>query len=289
MRRIQFAMHLLIATITLVAAGCRQTSPTSASGALVPLSPGTGSAAPTFQPFGGQTRVTPPPAHSFSQPNNYLGGTTPVGQMVNPSAAVGGLAAVQNPAPYGPTSAGPGVIGSGVQQTGWTETGASVAQPINPNSGAYGPGAVAPGGMAAGPIVPQRDPRSGGMQVIDLTGAPVPPGYRPNFVPQTGFVTPSISQRDFSQPPSFAPIRSVQAPQTNNFASANPAPASAIAAVPQFQPRQAAGGQPMAGAYPAATGGNLTPTHAAPALGNAPPATAAQPSNLPWRSPGTQY
>ena len=277
-------MHLLIATITLVAAGCRQTSPTTANGALVPLSPSAGSAAPTFQPFGGQTRVTPPPPGSFSVPNNYLGGGTPVGHMGSPSAAVGGIAAVQNPGSYGPNSTGPGVIGSGVQQTGWTETGATVAQPINPNSGAY-----APGPIAAGPIAPVRDPRSGGMQVIDLTGAPAPPGYRPNFVPQTGFSTPSISQRDFSQPPSFAPIRSVQAPQANSFTSVNSAPGGAIAAVPQFQPRQAAGVQPTASQNPAAAGNALTPVNAAPALGSAPSPTTGQPSNLPWRSPGAQY
>lgn len=278
-------MHLLIATITLVAAGCRQTTPMSASGALVPLSPSTGSAAPTFQPFGGQTRVTPPPAGSFSAPNNYLGGAAPLGQMGNPQAAVGGIAAVQNPT-YGPTSTGPGAIGSGVQQTGWTETGATVAPPINPNAGAYGP---APGGMAPGPIVPSRDPRSGGMQVIDLTGAPSPPGYRPNFVPQAGFSTPSISRRDFSQPPGFAPIQSVQAPPANNFASVNSAPAAVIAGVPQFEPRQPAVGQSPAGQYPVETGGNLRPVNAPPALGPVSPQAAGQPSNLPWRSPGAQY
>ena len=155
-------MHLLTATITLVASGCRQTTPTAASGALMPLSPNSGSAAPTFQPFVGQTRVTPPPTGSYSVPNNYLGGV-PTSQMGNPAAAVGGYAAAQNQPLYGSPATGSQVIGSGVQQTGWTETGANVAQPTAPNSGTF-----APGGYPSA-AAPARDPRSGGMQVIDMT------------------------------------------------------------------------------------------------------------------------
>ncbi len=290
-------MHLLTATITLVASGCRQTTPTAGSGALMPLTPNSGSAAPTFQPFVGQTRVTPPPTGSYSVPNNYLGGV-PTSQMGNPAAAVGGNAATQNPPIYAPSAAGQQVIGSGVLQTGWTETGTNVAQPTAPNSGTF-----APGGYPSA-AAPARDPRSGGMQVIDMTGAPAPPGYRANVVPQAGFNTPTISHRDFNQPPSFAPIRSIQAPQQSDFAGANSPPAGVIAGVPQFEPRQLANTQAApqqnptgqyptqqypTQQYPASAGGNLTPVGSAPPLNPVTPQGSAPTDSLPWRSPGAQY
>jgi hypothetical protein len=89
-----------------------------------------------------------------------MGGVAPTAQTnigVNPA---GGYA-------WQPSA---GVIGSGVQVAGWTET----------NSVVQSPNAIGTPSFGTNPSV---GPRSGGMQVIDMTNAPVPPGYRPVTTP----------------------------------------------------------------------------------------------------------
>lgn len=251
MRRFSIATISLSATIAFAASGCRQTAPTAATGALTPLAPTTGSAAPSFQPFGGQTRVTPPPTGSYSVPNNYLGGSPPIGQLRG-NAAVGGIAtngnfpgasvaaggATLNPVntPAGgfgsPSPIGAQPVGSGVRQTGWTETGANV--PSTERAPAGGnlsplPSGMAPARFAPAPqVTPARDPRAGGMQVIDLTSAPAPPGYRTDQFPlqQMPLQQPTAAQQPIAaqQPPPYQPYPVSQAASgMPGYAEATPA------------------------------------------------------------------
>src|SRR6056297_1760078 len=161
MRKFDRAINLL-AAVMIVGAGCRQTTGPATPGALGPmgpLAPVAPGQAPALGPFGGPTRVTPPPTGSVNQ-SSYQA----------PVPAAGG--------PYfgsslSPARSGQGAIGSGVQAASFTETNSNFAEPAADNLAASRPPAV-------------RDPRRGGMQVIDLTGAPDPPGYRPPLYPQTG-------------------------------------------------------------------------------------------------------
>jgi hypothetical protein len=109
-------------------------------------------------------------------PNNYMGGVAPSVQAnvgVNP---VGGFASHPST----------GVIGSGVQVAGWTETNSVVGTPTfgtNPSAGSQ--------------------PRRGGMQVIDMTGAPVPPGYPPAIAPSFPNQFPPAVQSQPNLPQGF--------------------------------------------------------------------------------------
>lgn len=231
--------QLSLAAIVFVVGGCRQTNGTTA-GPLMPmggLSPVTPGQAPILGPFGGTTRVTPPPTGSFS-----------------PSGTLGNIA----PAPgYGPAPSGyaPQVnsgafnqpIGSGVQtasafgqpamnqHANWTETGATL-----PNN-SYSQG---------------RDPRAAGMQVIDLTGSPNPPNYRPSTfqTPQamnnaSPIISPSMmpagqvaqSAQQFLQPMNSQPMnRAVYSaapfpttsPQFESRTTASPLPRASTASLP---------------------------------------------------------
>ncbi len=152
MRRIQLAT-LLLTAVSLIASGCRQTAGPANTGPMTPIGPlspvGQGQA-PVLGPFGGTTRVTPPGTGSYGAPNNYMGGVAPQANAgVNPA---GGFASQPSA----------GVIGSGVQAAGWTET----------NSNFQSAGANAGGAPTFGiNPSPASNPRSGGMQIIDLTGA----------------------------------------------------------------------------------------------------------------------
>lgn len=158
MRRIQLAT-LLLAAVSLISSGCRQTTGPANTGAISPigaLSPVGQGQAPSLGPFGGPTRVTPPGTGAYVAPNNYMGGVAPIGQ------------ASGNVYPTGAYASQPsaGVIGSGVQVAGWSETNTVIQSPSANGSPAFGTNSTA-----------GSNPRSGGMQVIDMTAAPAPPGY----------------------------------------------------------------------------------------------------------------
>ena len=189
MRRLEFAT-LLLSAVSLAALGCRQTTGPSTAGPTGPLSPVSAGQAPSLNPFGGATRVTPPSTGSFSSPNAYIGG--PPGQAGLAPTAPGGLATAPNPGFA--TASGQAPIGSGVQAAGWTETGSGVAtagptaqQGFGSNS--FAPNApsnangVAPAAFGSPAPTTPTSPQLGGMQVIDLTGAPPPPGYHPSQAP----------------------------------------------------------------------------------------------------------
>ncbi|QDV86746.1 hypothetical protein [Planctomycetes bacterium TBK1r] len=193
---------LLTAGALLVMAGCRNTtstpvSPLGGSSLLSPLSPvqGTATLSP-IQPtsgigtFGAPTRVPPPPTGSYRSPGNYgapstygaptgnyapggsvPNGPSPSGATLGSNGMTRGLTDLSAPAAY----AGGVGSGSGVRQTGW------IGDASQGNNG-FGNGVdprLSPANQATPTADPAASPRAGGMQVIDLTHAPYPPGYVP--------------------------------------------------------------------------------------------------------------
>ncbi len=163
--RKHYPITSLITVITLLLSGCHQTSATTGAPSLSPVGAGQ---APTLNPFGGQTKVSPPPTGSYSSPNSYMGTPVPAGAV-----APGQISPMPNgPYPVQSNNA----VGSGVQPGGWTSSNPSVAT-VAPNNSGFASSGVAP--VSTFGVESANDPRAGGMQVIDLTGAPPPPGYRP--------------------------------------------------------------------------------------------------------------
>jgi hypothetical protein len=209
---------MLVACLT----GCRQTTGVNTAGPLTPIAPlspaasngmlaplGAGQA-PTLGPFGGPTRVTPPSTGAYVAPNDYMGGS--VGLQGNPLGA-GGLVQ-SNPAGGGWNGLGNQTpIGSGVQQTGSWSAGSGLGQAANQSLSPLAP-------------APQSGVRSGGMQVIDLTGAPPPPGYQPSLraIPtpnqQPGLAPAPAPSNSFDPAPSWRPPQVIVTPSQANIATA---------------------------------------------------------------------
>ncbi|NND98409.1 MAG: hypothetical protein HKN47_13895 [Pirellulaceae bacterium] len=170
MRRSFFGI-LAVILATGISTGCRQTTGTVQSG-LTPVSPlsSTNQLAPVrsasaIGPFGGSTRVPPPPTGGYSVPNNYMGGASPYGQTSNNQINSGGFA-------------------SNGQSGGWTQSGANTfASPGNSfNANANIQNQMAIDNIGQPIAASGQRPQSGGMRVIDMTAAPAPPGYRPSNV-----------------------------------------------------------------------------------------------------------
>ena len=294
MRRIQLAT-LLLTAVPLILSGCRQTTGAANTGPLTPIGPlspiGQGQA-PILGPFGGATRVTPPGTGSYLAPNNYMGGVAPIGQANLGVSPAGGFASQ----PSG------GVIGSGVQAAGWTETNSSfpsadlneIGTPtfgINPS--------------------PASDPRSGGMQIIDLTGAPAPPGYRPayqgaavqsfpNQIPAGLQSNPNLQpgiQQGWQQQGQQQPVPQQTFQNPNGWQNPN-----GLQPITTPNPGEIANrltpissGFPPASDYPA----NLSRVESVPRTATLPAqgpstepvssGTQNETQNLPWRRPGTRY
>jgi hypothetical protein len=234
--------------------------------------------------------VSPPPTGSYSAPNTYMGSPVPAGTV-----APGQI----SPMPQGPypTQSNNGV-GSGAQPGGWTTSNPATGQPA-PNPA--GVATVSTFGVAT------SDPRSGGMQVIDMTSAPAPPGYQP-----AGTGT-NISVPPPQGPAAYAPpANPTQVYPTPSY----PAPTypTNVAPATTYPPSN---GQNVSAPYPtdpsAEIASRLTPIptgmSAVPmapvtvqSFGTQPPGTVSGPStepvnsgtiqtdsNLMWRAPGTQY
>ena len=248
--------HVLLSAATLLfMAGCRNTTstPVSALGGssmLSPLSPvqGTATLSP-IQPtsgigtFGAPTRVPPPPTGSYRSPGNYgapstygaptgnyapsgsvPSGSSPSGATLGSNGLTRGLTDLSAPAAY----AGGAGFDSGVRQTGW------IGDASQGNTG-FGNGVdprLSPAHQTTPAADPAASPRAGGMQVIDLTHAPYPPGYvppqnRPGAgafpasapYPQAAPQTPS-NQFQNSQPAFGQPVNSTFARTANGFSDA---------------------------------------------------------------------
>ncbi|MCO8121190.1 hypothetical protein NHH03_05530 [Stieleria sp. TO1_6] len=184
---------LLITGVVLVVSGCRNTTntalnPMGGSSSLTPLSPNQGGAMLSpLQPtsgigtFGAPTRVAPPPTGAYSAPG---------GAYAAPPSSFGTTSSWTQPPPNNTYNSSPGFaesagnFDSGVRQTGWVgDAPAGQVPPSAYNNGSYNNGAYNNGFDAGAPAPPAANPtpgpRSGGMQVIDLTQAPNPPGYTP--------------------------------------------------------------------------------------------------------------
>ena len=211
MRRLT-SLTTLLTIFPLLIGGCHHSAaPTGAP----PLSPVGAGQAPTLSPFGGPTKVSPPPTGSYATPNVYMGtpaGTVPPGQ-ISPMA----------PGTYPPQSNN--AIGSGLQPGGWNSSDSSVA-PASANMSTAPNAGVAPA-SSFGTTTAPAGPRTGGMPVTDLTGAPAPPGYRPS--------SPAINGN--APPPGMAPY------------GAAPYGAAPYGAAPQGVPANGYGTQP-GGTYP---------------------------------------
>lgn len=196
------ATFLLGATSLAAFMGCQQAGSQGGFAGAAPITqlPGqnavNGPTFPTLGPFGASARVPPPSTGSFQgasaanasfNSNNYApAGYAPNGirPMSFDSNQVGQPGQVANVGGFGQVAA----TGSGVQSSGWQETSANAFS-------------------AQGPAAPTDGIRSGGMPVIDLTGAPPPPGYYPpapstsqfgpssfapnSITPNSGFVNPN--------------------------------------------------------------------------------------------------
>ncbi len=304
MRRLHLAT-LFLTAFTLIACGCRQTTPANTGpmtpfGPMAPsssLSPVGANQAPALNPFGGTTRVTPPATGSFGAPNNYMGGVAPAGQSnANMGAAQGfagqGFAGqgFGGPGLAGQGFAGPGlggqgneVIGSGVQPAGWTETNSIIA-PAPSAFGASGPQTT----FGATPAVP-ANPRSGGMQIIDLTGAPAPPGYRP-AAPIWNNPAPGQPAAPSWQPSGTAPYNNAANPAPMGVQSISVPDPGSVAS--RLTPLQSTNGMvpisqsPVEAVVPRTATAPVQGPSTEP-VNSANPAGSAQ--DLPWRRPGTQY
>lgn len=260
-------------------------------------------------PFGGATRVTPPPTGSFSPGNGTLGSIAPTSGYGPPAAyapqdfgaqnfgtqnfgtqnfgtqgagGAGRLAdqfANSGSQPIGSgvlqTSAISSQVHAGNQQAGWTETGTT----ISGQSGAFAPTAPPFAHSNAG-FQPQStsDLRSGGMQVIDLTGSSdsgpsnPAPGLRGGGSHQV-FQSPPMPQ------PSLLPQHM---PNPGTIASqplgvTNPRPIASFPTTrPEFEPRLSPIDQPR---IATGTSGGGFPSE---------PTTTTD-GNLNWRRPGSRF
>ena len=77
MRR-PYSIMSLIAIFPLFLSGCHQNPTTTGVPALSPMGAGQ---APMLNPFGAQTKVTPPPTGSYLGPNSYMGSPVPSGTV----------------------------------------------------------------------------------------------------------------------------------------------------------------------------------------------------------------
>lgn len=197
--------------LLLVPTGCRQTANTAAGVPLQPFTNPGGVTGPALSPFGGAagSRVAPPATGSVT-PNNYMGGTgigpTTTGYL--PATSSGSVSDSLQP------------IGSGVAQAGY-QGGEGM-----PHS------AVA---LTAGqsPVTPSLSPANGSptdgrMRVIDLTGAPAPPGYQApaGYPGQPAY--PAVAGQPTAVANSLAPIN----PGNTHPAPITAPPATAQAIVP---------------------------------------------------------
>ena len=171
-------------------------SPSGPLGNIGPLSPiNGGTAAASLSPLGQPTRVPPPATGSYSAPNNYMGGSPPVGQAYN------------SVAPYDSFSnnlSGIGPVGSDVAPTSYVEQ--------VPN------GVALPG---ASPSQRSLSPTLGGMRIIDMTQAPAPPGYQPQY-PSQQYQAPQFQQPLMQQPQyPTGQYPTAQYPEVQNFGGQN--------------------------------------------------------------------
>lgn len=269
MRRRSLSLLFLAAFLT-TATGCRQTTGTipgvpPPAGGLSPVSP---SQQPILGPFGGNTRVTPPATGTYQSTGGYIGAST--APVASPSLGVS-----QQVTPIGNAP-----LGSGVQVAGWSETNSVVPTATQPN--AVLPNAAVP---STGANQTQASgPRSGGMHVNDLTGAPAPPGYRAPGGQTYGAPSSYVAQPQSVLNAIPSTPNSVAIPQQQTWQQPNVAFQSnqnQISPTIARAPNPATTGAPAVSQIPATTPTSGPSTEPIP--------SAAEAGNLMWRRPGSQF
>jgi hypothetical protein len=271
MRKILWTAPLCLGLV-IGATGCRQTTGPAMGGTFSttsPLSPVNGQT-PILGPFGGNTRVAPPSTGSFHSP----AASAPISQpppQYNPLGQ-------QQYEPRGMNAP----VGSGVQQATWTETNANVpGQPIASQNSA---GA-------------SSDLRLGGMQVIDLTGAPNPPGYPPTGFAPNRFSPASVmpnNRAPNNAAPNLYPMQNFYPPAAATQPTYTPAPPAPNI----YQAPTTWSASPGSVAAPPTSvpdpgriaSGELRPLPPPSQPAAMPVGNGQTPStDLPWRRPGTRY
>ncbi|TWT93337.1 hypothetical protein [Stieleria varia] len=178
--------------LALLATGCRQTTGVTPGSPLTPVSPmvPSGMLSPiqptsAIGPMGGATRVPPPSTGSYTVPNNYMGGQASLAPSSNYAPQYQTNDGWRGDAVSPASASDFGTVGSGVQPAGGAAFSNGMGNSSQPNM--YSPDAYGNnnGSMVPNNISDQNNslgrPRTGGMQVIDLTNAPPPPGYRSSY------------------------------------------------------------------------------------------------------------
>ena len=239
------AVTLAVSAVFLlsVSAGCRNTtnapiSPLGSASPLTPVSPMQPQLSPVqptsgFSTFGGPTRVPPPPtgadqaSSGFAAPGFNSNGYAPAGVNSTPAPNAVGFNAGTTQSLPAPTTSDPGV-----RQTTWIGAGNTAPAANQASLGGDPTGMPAPNG-----------PRTGGMQVIDLTTAPYPPGYAPPPTPQAYPSGMTYVQSPQTTTPNVSvgqPVNSTFAPQAGPSAlpSTEPYPAAQSASSDELQWRR---------------------------------------------------
>ena len=287
MRRLSFAT-LVFAVAFMSFSGCRQTAGPTAGGSMSSGSMSAGMQSPSFNPFGGATRVSPPPPNAAAVPNPYIGG--PPGQTNATQGTAGGFVSA---APgFGTPSLAPGtsgqVVGSGIQPAGFIGSGTDPTAQAG-FATTHGTPGLAGGGIATtsyATTAPDKvNPfRAGGMQVNDLTRAPTPPGYR---APVTNNPVPNNVA---PVQPAFATAAPPITPANGGFAVGG-VPTSHATPIQQtqYQQPQVWQGTPATFVPAAEVASRMVPVNPTPpsSVPSSPIGPIAQPAASPTQSSGT--
>lgn len=154
--------------------GCQQTNGTTGA-PISMLQPGQAPVQnptlPTLGPFGASARVPPPATGSYGQ----VSGTPAAAANYAPSGNYNSTPGSVIPMSFNSSDS----IGSGIAQAGGVTPGSMTPAAQNANQQWVETNAVQPNPMMPAQLNASSGVRSGGMPVIDLTGAPPPPGYVP--------------------------------------------------------------------------------------------------------------
>ncbi|WP_236696461.1 hypothetical protein [Rhodopirellula islandica] len=154
--------------------GCQQTNGTTGA-PISMLQPGQAAVQnptlPSLGPFGASARVPPPATGSYGQVSGSPAGASNYAPTGNYNSTSG------NVIPMSHNSSD--TVGSGIAQAGGAMPGTMSPMAQNANQQWVETNAVQPQSMMPAAADSSGGVRSGGMQVIDLTGAPPPPGYVP--------------------------------------------------------------------------------------------------------------
>lgn len=290
---------LLTVTTLLVVTGCRNTtnmpgaplstssplSPMQGNAILAPLQPVSG-----FGSTGASIRVPPPPTGAYSVPGSYGApstfGTPPTGAVIPSGLSPSGTTLGANGVTRGVTDLTPGIpvpmagATSGVQQTGWVGQGGTNITPT-----AYGgvpaPQTLAPQTQPPPTTGPVLGPRSGGMQVIDLTGSVGPPGYvAPPSYPSSGMVPQSV--------PYLPPVQTAPSVPSNQFPVVQPSGSTFVSSSNSVPSTTSFGAMPTIQTASRPNGVALPSTEPFPAA-PIPSAVNAGSDQLQWRRPSPQF